>query len=187
MELWKDIEGYEGRYQVSNIGRVKSLGRFVENPIHGLIWRKEKIMSPARDKGGYRQFTVCKSGSQRSLKLHRIVGFLFVNNPDPANLPDINHNDGNKDNNAASNLSWTNDSLNGQHAWDTGLRTKRFGKDHWASKAVVQKDLNGKRLAMYGSIKEAGRQTGICDKNINSSVLKKKNHATAGGYQWEYA
>lgn len=118
-EEWRDIEGYEGRYQVSNLGRVKSLTRI--NPQNHLL--KERIRKAASDKNDYQIVNLCKDGIVKLYKVHRLVGEAFLDNPD--GLPQINHKDGNKRNNDVSNLEWASASQNVQHAFDTGLKYSR--------------------------------------------------------------
>lgn len=93
MEIWKDIEGYEGLYQVSNYGRVKSLNK-----------RKGRILKPAKDKGGYLRVALHKQGTQKHYKIHRLVAQAFI--PNPQNLPQVNHKDENPTNNTVQNLEW---------------------------------------------------------------------------------
>lgn len=112
-EIWKDIEGYEGLYQVSNLGRIKSL------PRNGTI-KKEKILKSRKDKDGYLLINLCKNNKVTTFKVHRLVGLMFLDNPN--SLPEINHNDGNKENCEVTNLCWTTRSENIKHAYKTGLR-----------------------------------------------------------------
>jgi hypothetical protein len=121
-EAWKDIAGYEGFYQVSNIGRVKttertdSLGRKVS----------ENIKKPNLNINGYYQVTLYKNGHRKSCYIHRLVATAFIPNND--NALQVNHIDGVKTNNSARNLEWTTPSENSQHAYDTGLTPIPFRK-----------------------------------------------------------
>lgn len=110
-EIWKDISGYEGYYQISNLGRVRSLDRYVAtvgNPsgkrlIHGKILSQSKrVMSNVED--GYYSVTLCKRGVDTLFNVHRLVAETFI--PNPNNLPCVNHKDENKHNNMADNLEW---------------------------------------------------------------------------------
>ena len=108
MENWKDVPGYEGLYQISNLGNVKSL-------------YSNKILKPSIDKYGYTRFSATKDKIQKTLIIHRLVAKLFI--PNPNNLPQVNHKDGNKKNNCKNNLEWCTDSDNKKHAYKTGLMT----------------------------------------------------------------
>ena len=103
-EVWKDIKDYEGLYQVSNLGRIKSLSRF-----HYTGWgknkgyiKKEKILKPRYDKKGYQMVVLYKNGIGKNFKVHRLVAEAFI--PNPNNLPQINHKDEIKRNNIFTNL-----------------------------------------------------------------------------------
>ena len=102
-EVWRNIKGYEDLYQVSNLGRVKSLSRKIFNGKNYYI-SKEKILKPAKDKDGYVQVLLYKNNRHKTYKVHRLVAMAFL--PNPNNLPQINHKDENKQNNYTSNLEW---------------------------------------------------------------------------------
>lgn len=115
-EEWRDIKGYEGLYQVSNLGRIKGVARI--SPQNHFL--KERIRKAETDKDGYKVINLCKNGKVTMLKVHRLVGSAFLDNP--SNKPQINHKDGCKCNNCVTNLEWVNGSENVQHAFDTGLK-----------------------------------------------------------------
>ena len=109
-EVWRDIKGYEGLYQVSNLGRVKSLERYVKG-IYGLRKVQQKIMSIARIRtNGYMQVHLTKNGIAKKYQVHRLVAEAFI--PNPNNLPIVNHKDENKINNCVWNLEWCTYSYN---------------------------------------------------------------------------
>lgn len=103
MEIWKDIIGYESFYQVSNIGRVRSLDRTVIRDGYGSVLFKGQIMNQFEN-NGYMMVTLRKDGHKHNYKVHRLVMMAFEPNPD--NLPCINHKDNNRKNNVVSNLEW---------------------------------------------------------------------------------
>ena len=102
-EIWKDIKGYEGLYQISNLGRVKSISRKI-NTFYGYRKTKEKILKSSYDKDGYLKITITNNWKHKTHKIHRLVAEAFIPNPD--NKPTINHIDGNKLNNSIDNLEW---------------------------------------------------------------------------------
>ena len=103
MEIWKDIEGFEGKYQVSTWGRVRSCH-------HG----KTKILTPYKNERGYLKvgLSVGKRKTQK-FRVNRLVALAFI--PNPYNLPQVNHKDGNKENNSYTNLEWATNEINSKH------------------------------------------------------------------------
>lgn len=96
IEQWKPIDGFEGFYAVSNLGRVKSLGNDKS--------RKEKIMKPQKDRNGYLLVGLCRNGKYKHFLVHRLVAIAFL--PNPEGLPEVNHKDEDKTNNCVNNLEW---------------------------------------------------------------------------------
>lgn len=128
MEIWKDIRGYEGLYQVSNKGKVKSLARIV-----GSCKRKESILSNNRlTKDGYVRIALGKDSVAKENRLHAIVAKHFIINE--GNKETINHIDGNKLNNAVYNLEWSTREENMQHAYKLGLKKPKRGSSNALSK-----------------------------------------------------
>ncbi len=121
-EEWKDIIGYEGYYQISNFGNVKSLERRIEAGIsrRGFRLIKERILKPRIDNLGYYGILLSFNNIKRGFRIHRLVGIHFIHNPE--NKTTINHIDGIKTNNHISNLEWNTYSENNQHAFDLGLK-----------------------------------------------------------------
>lgn len=126
-EIWKSIEGYED-YVVSNLGRVKSLKN-----------KSEIILRPILDCHGYLRVNLYKNGVRNMLKIHRIVATAFINNPD--GLPQVNHKDGNKENNVVNNLEWVTESQNSQHAFNNGLISVPYGEKNGQHK-LTQNDVD---------------------------------------------
>lgn len=116
MEVWKDIVGYEGKYQVSNLGYIKSLEMWTGDK----YIKRNKILRGSLNKNGYYYVSLSKDGKVKKYKVNRLVAQAFIDNP--YNLPITNHIDGDKTNNCASNLEWTTQSENLKHAYRTGLR-----------------------------------------------------------------
>ena len=109
MEQWKPIEGTDGKYEVSNLGRVRTNGK------------RPGLLKLTKQKSGYRYAMIqLSNGKQKNCRVHRLVAEHFLPNPD--NMKEVNHKDGNKDNNRADNLEWCTRSHNVKHSFDTGLK-----------------------------------------------------------------
>ena len=194
MEQWKDIEGYEGIYQISSHGRVKSLPRHIKSgPVE--FTSKEKILKPIKSNQGYLSYILCNNGERRQLRAHRLVAQAFI--PNPQNKPEVNHIDGNKQNNNVINLEWVTRSENQQHAWDNGLKPRLVGekngfyKKHHSEEAKLKLSkqhskpvINIDTGEVYASISEASSKTGINLTSISNCCRGKQ--IKAGGYRWEY-
>jgi len=129
-EIWKDIHNYEGLYQISNLGRVKSLAKQWRSGNNGVTLRyhKDKILRQ-QNHSGYLEVKLCNNGNKYSAKVHRLVCQAFL--PNPENKPEVNHKDGNPTNNHDSNLEWCTHDENMQHAKRIGLTLK--GIEHPSS------------------------------------------------------
>jgi hypothetical protein len=121
IELWKPVLHYEEQYEVSNLGRIRSIERMVVNK-SGLRTVPYKILSPFVNEVGYQLVILYNGNKQKAVRVHRLVATAFVPNPDGKR--EVNHNDGDKLNNAASNLGWMTRKENMEHAYRMGLRKK---------------------------------------------------------------
>lgn len=130
-EIWKPIQGYEGLYEVSNLGRVKSLERMV-NHRYGQRTVRERILKNRPNKRGYHVVLLSENDNLMGFCVHKLVLSAFKEKP--KNKPQGNHIDGNKDNNRLSNLEWVTNQENMDHAIDTGLMRKARGINHGLSK-----------------------------------------------------
>ena len=163
-ELWKDIKNYEGHYQVSNFGRVKSIK-----------FGKEIILKPVTDRHGYLLVSLWKNNKQKTYKVHRLVAEAFIDNSD--NLPQVNHKDENPLNNNVNNLEWCNSKYN----CNFGTRIERISKRR--SKTVLQYDLEGNFIKEWRSTRECGRN-GFDQGNVAACCRGKlKKHKDA---IWRY-
>lgn len=165
MEIWKDIEGFEGLYQISNMGRVKSLPR----QIASRYIPKERILSTIISTQGYPYANFCRDGIVKRMKLHRLVAKAFIPNPD--NKPDINHIDAVRHNNEASNLEWCTKSENGLHAYRMGLnkgsrKTKNNGESNGNKK--ITSDTARKIYFDEGSNRVLAKKYGVGKTTIGS-------------------
>lgn len=182
-EIWKDIKGYEGLYQISNYGRVKSMKRYVQGYRKDL--RNEMILK-AENHNGYKKIILTKDRYRKKFFVHRLVAMAFI--PNPNNYPIINHKDENRSNNCVENLEWCTHEYNLNY----GNRNKKLSElmpKVLHSKAVLQIDKNtGQIINEFSSCREAARQIG--KRNASSSIcdccLQKKYRNSAYGYIWRY-
>ncbi len=180
-EVWRDISGYEGLYQVSSWGNVRS------------FYGQGRILCPWNNRYGYLIVTLCKECSHKAFSIHILVAQAFI--PNPSNLPCVNHLDENKMNNRVENLEWVTHLQNNLY----GSRIERIrqklvgntfsqkGADE-RKRAVMQFSRDGKRLATFDSAYAAARSvTGMSARNklINECCQRKKR--TAYGFVWRYA
>lgn len=192
-EIWKDIKGYEEMYQVSNLGRIRSLDRYVRHKKIGSIRLiKGKIMSPTISKStGYLTTTLYKQGKGKQVTIHRLVAEAFIFNP--TDKPEVNHINGIRSDDRVENLEWVNRRENQLHAYRVlkrgyKLPTKEQRKKYLDTlgKEIIQYELQIiiKEKARYNSIREAERQTGIVHTSISKCCRHKQEKA--GGYIWRY-
>ena len=172
-EIWKPIEGYEGRYEISSLGRVRS---FAQDRANG----KVKAGHPVRK--GYRHILLYDGeGKKRWYPIHRLVAAAFLQNPH--GLEQVNHRDEDKKNNRVENLEWCDNSYNHNY----GTRNKRVSEANkcceTTSLKVCSIDENG-HIECYDSIGEAERQTGCSHSNIVRTLKGRTNHC--GNRQWFY-
>ena len=178
-EIWKDIEGYDGRYQVSNRGRIKSLPHVQKNR-YSKYTTKEKILAPRFDGDGYCCAALYTGGKREDRRVHRIVAETFI--PNPEGKAFINHKDGVKTNNSVENLEWCTAAENAQHAFRTGLNRGYRGQENKISRKICQLTLDGKFLRFWHGVREIKRELNISYQNVEACL--KGRRANAGGYKW---
>ena len=162
METWKDIDGYFGKYQVSDIGRVKNS--------EGLVMKQQIT------KDGYLSVALSVNGKQKRYQVHRLVAMAFLNNANK--YPEVNHKDENKTNNNVNNLEWCSQEYN--FYYGTGRARNNVQKQK-----PVEQLKNGEPLKWYDSAKTAESITGICSSHIGDCCRGKRMNA--GGYGWRFA
>lgn len=182
-EIWRDIPGFEGLYEVSNLGQVRNT-------------KRGTIVAASKDKrnyGSYMKISLWKNGKRYNFKVHRLQALAFIPNPD--NLPEVNHKDENPDNNfiwvnpdgtvdfEKSNLEWCSAKYNSNYGNHGKKLSRVLTNNKKKSTPVVQK-LNGIIISTYPSQAEVQRQKGFCQANINKCL--KGIISTAYGYEWEY-
>ena len=194
-EIWKDIKGYEGLYQVSNYGRVKSLEKIDLKGYH----RREKILITSCGSDGYCQVGLTKKNIRKMYKAHRLVAEAFI--PNPENKPQINHIDGDKTNNVMKNLEWVTREENMQHAYKIGLTKGHKGHKHSEeTKSRISNSLKAKygikvicitTGEIFSSIKTAAQNTNATESGICLCCKGKQNYSgkspvTNKKLSWQY-
>lgn len=180
VEEWRPIAGYEGLYEVSNLGQVRSVDRVLDiqrkDGINYTRHWNSKIIKCYKDRYGYLIAPLKKDGIYHSALLHRIIATAFI--PNPYNLPEVNHKDENKTNNDISNLEWCDHLYNTRY----GTGQKRSGMKR--SKPVEQMTLEGLHIRYHKSVKLASKSTGF-DKNEISKACRGLRD-TFNGYLWRF-
>jgi hypothetical protein len=176
MEIWKPINGYEGWYEISSLGNVRSLDRKVDFEDGRYATYKGKPIKRVINSNGYYVTSIWKNSKSKIIYIHRLVADNFI--PNPNNLNIVNHKDGNKLNNSIENLEWVSVIENVRHAQKTGL----IPKTHVAKK-VKQYDKEGNLVASFNSYYEAAKETGFNSSKIGLVVRgKRKTHK---GFIWK--
>lgn len=172
-EKWKDVLGYEGKYQVSDLGRIRTL-----TPRHG---GTTLVLHPSHDKDGYLIIWLYKNGTKTFKRVHRLVAEAFIENKDKK--PQVNHIDENKENNCVNNLEWVTCKENNNH----GTRNARVSaaKRNTKCKKIIQMDFNGGVLKTWDSVNEVERQLGFDTAALSRCC--RWIQKTSYGYRWEYA
>nr|UVX78837.1 MAG: zinc-binding loop region of homing endonuclease [Bacteriophage sp.] len=169
-EIWKDISGYEGKYQVSNFGRIKN--------------SKGLILKTIKDKDSYLTINLYKNRKIKTFKIHRLVAEAFISNPN--NYPCVNHKDENKENNCIENIEWCNHKYNSNYGTVIERRVKNTDWKQIAekqSKTVLQFKKDGDFVKEWLSTQECGRN-GFDSGAVSSCCNgKRKSHK---GFIWKY-
>lgn len=173
-EEWKNIKGYEGLYQVSNLGNVKS------------FYKNEHLLKLCKNPRGYLIVILSNQGITKTRTVHRLVAEAFITNQE--NKPQVNHIDGNKLNNRIDNLEWCTGSENVKHSWNNGLEkvTNRM-REHCKeifNKKIYQYSKQGELMKEWESASQAGRELNIFQQAIVNNL--KGRSKTAGGFVWKY-
>jgi len=178
----KEISGYDGLYSITQEGVVYSLGKGLSsNP----SFSQKRAISLKKTQRGYIACKLFKGGKRKYFFVHRLVAQSFIANPE--NKPEINHIDGNKANNHASNLEWVTSSENQKHAFREGLQKRRAGADSKCSKSVKQVDCKtGDVVGIWPSINEIKRVLGFNSFGIIGCCKQKPKYRTAYGFKWSY-
>lgn len=182
-EIWKDIPEYEGIYEISNFGRVKSLSILV----NGKRISRCKILKNKNNGNGYLIVSLTKDGKPKNKYVHILVGKCFI--PNPSNKPQINHKDGIKCNNNYSNLEWVTQSENNIHAYKSKLRFPSGactpGSIDPKRKAVCKMSLSGEIIEEYPSVYHAAKENGINSGRI-SVICNNDKMLIAKGFTYKF-
>lgn len=177
-EIWKDVIGYEGFYEVSNLGNIRSVTRI----------KKGKTLKPLKRSHGYLAIQLWgKGGNSRGFKtfsIHRLVAEAFI--PNPNNYLEVNHIDEDKTNNKVENLEWCDRVYNCR----IGTRGQRISKANVDNpkkcRKIAQYTKEGVYINTYSSLKEANEKTGVPKSNICKNAKGNEWYSHAGGYVWKY-
>lgn len=188
-EVWKDIKGYEGLYQVSNLGNIRSLNAMINcKGARGIDKhiRYGRVLSKAIGTTGYYIIVLSKNSKTKQARIHRLVAEAFIDNPN--NYPCVNHIDGNKLNNNVDNLEWCSHSHNNKEAYRLGLKKStwkgKINKENPNSKPIMQFDLEDNFIRNWESAEQVKRELGYCAENIRSCCNGRRKKAN--GYKWKF-
>ena len=193
METWKDIEGYDGKYQVSDLGNVRSVDHITTYKRNGksyVLPKKGMTLKPLIRQHGYlcvQLYGRSQSSHARGIKtvsIHRLVAEAFIDNPNC--LPEVNHKNEDKTDNRVSNLEWTTHLENTRYG--TGIQrsaVKRINGKR--SRAVNQYTRDGQFVKAFPSLAEVNRQLGFAQGNILKCANHNEKYNHAYGYKWEWA
>lgn len=180
LEIWIDIPGYEGLYQASNLGRIKSYDRqeYIVNRWGSLTLRTKKGKIRAQQlcqSNNYYSCTLVNEQGQKRFYVHRLIALTFI--PNPEDKEDVNHKDGDKLNNLLSNLEWCTRSENMVHALDNNL-SSNAGATHYRAKRVIDTNTG----SIYGTIKEAAKGHSIANSTLKAMLSGRKKNITSLKY-----
>lgn len=164
-EIWEPVAGYEGLYEVSNLGRIKGL-------------KMGRVLAPRPMKSGYLLVNLCKNNSAKNYLIHRLVAKAFI--PNPNNKPQVNHKNGIKGDNRVSNLEWVTQQENQLHC------TYTLGKKFQGCPRLYRRVRCIETGVIYPNLSIASQLSGVQKSGIIANCRKYPGHATAGGYHWEY-
>ena len=176
IELWKPINNFESKYEISNMGRIKNI-------------KTNHILKMTNQYGDYFRIILYDDFKKKSCYIHRLVAETFI--PNPNNYPCINHKDLSKQNNCVDNLEWCSYAYNTKDAILKGANTmsgfNKYNKNKFKNKygKLYQYDKEMNLLCIYNSLNEANKNTGVCMRNILQVINHEEGRKQAGGYIWK--
>ena len=187
-EIWKDIEGYEGIYQVSNLGRVRSLDRYYTKPhprngVPTKYFKRGSIITNHTLRNGYTNVMLKFEGGKKNFMVHRLVAKAFV--PGYFEGADVNHKDSNRQNNHADNLEWMTrrDNL----MYNNDKNASAMEQIHRSQrKPIIQMTMDGEYIREWPSIYAAHLALGLDSKSISGACRQRYGMKTCGGYRWKF-
>lgn len=187
-EIWKPTHVFSEAYEVSNYGNVRSVDRYKMHNTSktGQVFIEGQMLKQGLNHKGYSMVWLSYNSKKKSIAVHRLVAIAFV--PNPNGLPQVNHIDGNKQNNHISNLEWCDNSQNQLHAYKLGLNYHRetAGRRKIPVKQF-DKDTH-ELLNEYESIADAARNSGLSPTGIRKAIYKETwKQGVVGGFYWEFA
>lgn len=193
IEQWADIEGYEGYYQVSSLGRIKSMERYIQDRfgMKSPYRIPPKVLKPKKAPNGYMFVHLSKEGKVEPRRIHRMVAEAFI--PNPYRLPSVNHKNEDKTDNRVENLEWCTQAYNNEY----GTRTQRSQLSQKYRRPVAMYAMDGRLLRTFPTVVEAARYVAkeitdmrtsvkIANNNIRAVCQHKPNRHIAYGYLWEF-
>jgi hypothetical protein len=175
-EIWNEVAGYEGFYEVSNLGQVKSIDRTIKK-LDGISYKlKSRVLATFTNKRGYETCCLCKDNKVSTLKMSRLVAINHI--PNPLMLSSVNHIDGDKHNNSTINLEWCSVAYNNQHAYDEGLRGSAEKHSNYKGDIIGTCRETGNTITLSGKkqITEAGFDNSNVYACVNGRIKSHKNY-----------
>lgn len=178
-EIWKPIIDFEGIYEISNLGRCRSLDRYINRKNGSKQFIKGRILTPVKCTNGYLEYQINKDGKRYCKMAHRLVAEAFI--PNPENKPEVNHKDEDIINNKVDNLEWMTSKENANY----GTRNERCKANNKTYKKVVQLTLDGEYIATYDYAIDGAKAVGLKGSETITRCCKgKAKHSK--GFKWMY-
>jgi hypothetical protein len=187
METWKSPPGYQGLYEISTYGRIKSKSKTIYQSNGHPMTFPSKILKPELRANGYLYVMLCKNGKRKTYKISRLVAQTFI--PNPVHLPIVNHKDENKLNNCVDNLEWCTQKYNVNYSIKkhpqrlAALNKRLIAENEKRQKQIVCMNETGEVVKTFSSLREASRKLHISLSSISRCLHNELK--TAGGYKWK--
>lgn len=169
-EVWRDVVGYEGLYEVSNMGRVNSFPKLNnKNP----VYHSKRELKLVKNGDGYYRVSLSRDGCDKRVFVHKLVAQAFIKNPE--NKPQVNHKDSNIKNNTVGNLEWCTHSENMKHGYKYGNKKRMLGQNNFSSKLRTEEVTKIRTLYSEGVVQtELSKMFGVTQANI--SLIVRRDH-----------